>query len=181
MSHANGTPVEGCVCVGCTDARAQILNRWPRAEMTEIVLPGDTNHLGTAFGGKIMQWIDICAAIAAQRHAGGVVVTASIDSLEFRKPIRQGDIVTLKACVNASWKTSMEVGVKVEAENPLTRQQIQACKAYLTFVALDEQGQRRQVPSLPSYLGRDQMRRAKEAEQRRKLRLTLRQSTKGTG
>jgi acyl-CoA hydrolase len=148
---------------------------WPKAEMTEIVMPGDTNHLGTAFGGKIMQWIDICAAIAAQRHAGGVVVTASIDSLEFRKPIRQGDIVTLKACVNASWTTSMEVGVKVEAENPLTRKKIQACKAYLTFVALDETGQRRQVPGLPAYLGRDEMRRAREAEQRRKLRLTLRE------
>jgi len=147
--------------------------------MTEIVLPGDTNHLGTAFGGKIMQWIDICAAIAAQRHAGGVVVTASIDSLEFRKPIRQGDIVTLKARVNAAWSTSMEVGVKVEAENPLTREKIKACRAYLTFVALDWDGKRRSVPSLPAYVGREDLRRSQMAQERRKLRLALRQRGDG--
>ena len=147
---------------------------WAQAEMTEIVMPGDTNHLGTAFGGKIMQWIDICAAIAAQRHAGGVVVTASIDSLEFKKPIRQGDIVTLKARVNAVWTTSMEVGVKVEAENPMTREKIQACKAYLTFVALDEKGKRREVPQLHSYVGPDDVRRMGLAHERRKLRLAMR-------
>jgi acyl-CoA hydrolase len=147
--------------------------------MTEIVLPGDTNHLGTAFGGKIMQWIDICAAIAAQRHAGGVVVTASIDSLEFRKPIKQGDIVTLRSRVNAAWKTSMEVGVKVEAENPLTRESFQACKAYLTFVALDENGKRREVPKCPIYVGREDLRRAQMAQERRKLRLSLRQKSDG--
>jgi acyl-CoA hydrolase len=145
--------------------------------MTEIVLPGDTNHLGTAFGGKIMQWIDICAAIAAQRHAGGVVVTASIDSLEFRRPIKQGDIVTLRAMVNASWTTSMEVGVSVEAENPMTRERVQACKAYLTFVALDEKGKRRSVPSLPTdrdYIDLAMISRMQMAEERRKMRLALR-------
>lgn len=158
-----------------TDSRLK--PRCSTAEMTEIVMPGDTNHLGTAFGGRIVQWIDICAAIAAQRHAGGVVVTASIDSLEFKKPIRQGDVVTLKAKVNAAWKTSMEVGVRVDAENPLTGEKVAACQAYLTFVALDKSGRRRRVPPVANHTALDWA-RFHAAHERREMRLALRQKTK---
>jgi len=145
-------------------------------EMTEIVMPGDTNNLGTAFGGKIMQWIDVVAAIAAMRFAKGIVVTASIDNLEFKKPIQLGDIVTLKAAVNRSWNTSMEVGVKVTAWNEKVGE-VQACRAYLTFVALDGQGRRCEIPSkivafLPDDPGR---RRFEQAEKRRAARLAARQ------
>ena len=92
-----------------------------RVEMTEIVLPGDTNALGTIFGGKVMQWIDIAASVAGMRHSGGNVVTASIDGLTFLTPIHLGEVVLLKAQVNFAGRTSMEIGVRVEAENPRTR------------------------------------------------------------
>jgi acyl-CoA hydrolase len=147
---------------------------WPSAEMTEIIMPGDTNHLGTAFGGKIMQWVDLCAAIAAQRFAGGVVVTASIDSLEFWKPIKLGNIVTLQASINAAWRTSMEVGVKVMVEDPMTNECFQACRAYLTFVALNGIGGRREVEELPISDDSQHKRRRTQAEERRRMRLELR-------
>jgi acyl-CoA hydrolase len=131
-----------------------------KAEMTEIVMPGDTNHMGTCFGGTIMSWIDKIAAVAAQRMVGSVV-TASVDSIQFRQPIRVGDVVTLKASVNRIWGTSMEVGVKVLKQSPQRSVnatgtdkyqaytelsgQVQACRAYLTFVAIDNEGQRRKV------------------------------------
>jgi len=143
---------------------------FPIAEMTEIVMPGDANPHGTAFGGKIMQWIDMVAAIAAQRFTGRVV-TASIDSLVFRKPIQIGDIVTLKAAVNRSWNTSMEVGVKVWCENRDTQKRFVACKAYLTFVAVDDKNERCPVikPLVPKH-GIWQ-RRYIEANERRQRRL----------
>src|SRR5205814_5229718 len=97
------------------DARASSASR---VEMTEIVLPGDTNALGTIFGGKVMQWIDIAASVAGLRHSGGPVVTASIDALHFLMPIHVGEIVVLQASVNYVGRTSMEVGVRVEAERP---------------------------------------------------------------
>src|ERR1700730_4270332 len=89
-----------------------------RCEMTEIVLPGDANALGTIFGGKVMQWGDIAASVAAMRHAGRQVVTASIDALHFLSPIRVGEVVVLRAQVNEAFGTSLEVGVRVEAEDP---------------------------------------------------------------
>src|SRR5688572_11317024 len=89
-------------------------------EMTEIVLPSDSNALGSAFGGRVMQWIDICAAIAAQRHCRKIVVTASMDDLHFHAPIRVGMIASLVARVNATFGRSIEVGVDVHSENPLT-------------------------------------------------------------
>src|SRR3954451_8818246 len=88
--------------------------------MTEIVLPSDTNALGTIFGGKIMSWIDIAGAIAAGRHSRRVVVTASIDALHFLAPVRLGHFVHIRAMVNYAARTSMEVGVRVDSENPLT-------------------------------------------------------------
>jgi len=154
-----------------------------KAEMTEIVMPGDANHLGTCFGGKIMSWVDMVAAIAAQRLVG-TVVTASVDRIEFKKPIKVGDIVTLLAKVNAVWNSSMEVGVKVLIQSPkevdslewgLERwwneidKPVQACKAYLTFVAVDSKGNRRNVNDYALFI--DDTTREEEANQRRKIRL----------
>jgi len=143
------------------------------SEMTEIVLPSHTNPLGTAFGGQIMAWIDICAGIAAQRHARQIVVTASMDDLHFRAPIHQGDVVVLKAQVNRSFHTSMEVGVRVEAENPLTGERRHCSSAYLTFVALDAEGNRVLIPPLAPET-EEEMRRYKNAAERRRYRLERR-------
>src|SRR6476659_6434670 len=104
--------------------------------MTEIVLPSDTNALGTIFGGKIMSWIDIAAAISAGRYARRVVVTASIDALHFVAPVKVGHVVHIRAQVNFTSRTSMEVGVRVDSENPLTGELTHTAKAYATFVAL---------------------------------------------
>ncbi len=142
-------------------------------EMTQLVLPSHTNPLGTAFGGQIMAWIDICAGIAAQRHARQITVTASMDDLHFRSPIRQGEVVILKAQVNRAFHTSMEVGVRVEAENPLTGERRHCSSAYLTFVAIDQNGQR--VPIPPLIPGNEnEQRRYEEAEERRQFRLQRR-------
>ncbi|NUQ38949.1 MAG: acyl-CoA thioesterase [Caldilineales bacterium] len=140
------------------------------AEATHIILPSHTNPLGTAFGGQIMAWIDITAGIAAQRHARCVVVTASMDDLHFLAPIRGGEVVVIKAQVNRAFHTSMEVGVRVEAENPLTGELRHCSSAYLTFVALDEQGQRVAIPPLIPETENEQ-RRYEEAAERRQQRL----------
>ena len=113
-----------------------------------MILPSDTNALHSAFGGKVMQWIDVCAAIAAQRHCRRVVVTASMDDLHFHAAVKLGWNVTLKARVLATFKTSMEVGVTVTAEDPLTGRKQLTTSALLTFVALDEKGNKTLVPPL---------------------------------
>ena len=141
-----------------------------RVVMTESVLPGDGNPLGTAFGGKIAQWIDVAAAIACQRHCRQRVVTASMDDLHFLLPIRVGMIVELRAQVNAAFRTSMEAGVRIESEDPLSGQRHHVCTAYLTFVAQDEHGRPAQVPPLDLET-EDDRRRARDAGERRALRL----------
>jgi acyl-CoA hydrolase len=147
--------------------------RESRVEMTEIVLPGDTNALGTIFGGKVMQWIDIAASVAGMRHSGGNVVTASIDGLTFLTPIHLGEIVRLQAQVNFVGKTSMEIGVRVDAENPRIGARRYTTKAYLTFVAIDADGKPRAIPPLVAESDEDR-RRAADAEARRQARLALR-------
>jgi acyl-CoA hydrolase len=117
-------------------------------ETRHIVLPNDANHLGTAFGGAIMSWIDLIAAMAAQRHAGHEAVTASIDRINFISPIQIGDHVNLKAMVNYVGRTSMEVGVQVNKENPYTGETTRATTAYLSFVALDSNKRPCPVPPL---------------------------------
>ena len=112
--------------------------RESQVRMTELLLPTHTNALDTAFGGVIMSWIDICAAIAAQRHAGCQVVTASIDALNFVAPVKKGWVVNLFASVNRAFRSSMEIGVRVDAENPISGQNLHTATAYLTFVALDD-------------------------------------------
>ena len=147
--------------------------RESHVEMIELVLPTHTNALGTAFGGQIMAWIDVCAGIAAARHARRVAVTVSMDDLHFRAPIYLGEVAILKAQVNRSWHTSMEVGVKVEAENTLTGERRHCSSAYLTFVALDEHGRRVAIPELTPE-SEDEQRRYFEAEERRNIRLERR-------
>ncbi|MBN2316652.1 MAG: acyl-CoA thioesterase [Sedimentisphaerales bacterium] len=107
-------------------------------ETRYLIMPHQANPQGTAFGGVIVAWIDMVAAMAAQRHCGKEVVTAGIDSLAFKEPIRIGDHVALKATVNYVSRSSMEVGVQVVREDPYTGQKVMATTAFLTFVALDE-------------------------------------------
>ncbi|MEN6578827.1 MAG: acyl-CoA thioesterase [Phycisphaerales bacterium] len=116
-------------------------------ETRYLVMPTQANPQGTAFGGAIVGWIDMTAAMAAQRHCGREVVTAGIDSLVFRQPIRIGDHVILKAAVNYVSRSSMEVGVQVVREDPYTARQVLATTAHLTIVALDEN--KRPVPVPP--------------------------------
>ncbi|MCP4166569.1 MAG: acyl-CoA thioesterase [Chloroflexi bacterium] len=142
-------------------------------EMTQLVLPPHANGLGTAFGGQIMSWIDICAGVAAMRHARQIVVTVSMDDLHFRQGIRIGEVVILKAQVNRAFNTSMEVGVRVQAENPLTGELRRSSSAYLTFVAIDEQGNRVKIPALIPET-ENQKRRYDEAAERRRIRLERR-------
>ncbi|MCA9670977.1 MAG: acyl-CoA thioesterase [Myxococcales bacterium] len=144
---------------------------YSRVEMTQIVLPGDANALGTAFGGRVMQWVDIAAAVAARRHSGGVAVTASIDSLQFVHPVRIGDVIVLQSLVNRAWRTSMEVGVRVECEEEGDHERaFHAATAYLTFVAVDHQGKPREVPQIAPESDEDR-RRYDEAARRREMRL----------
>ena len=139
--------------------------------MTQIVMPMHTNGIaGVMFGGVMMQWIDVCAGVAAMRQAGGAVVTASIDRLDFLTPVHVGEVVVLRAQVNYVARTSMEVGCRVETEDMRTGRRRYTTKAYLTFVALDERGKPRPLPSLVLATDEDR-RRHGEGEQRRKERL----------
>jgi acyl-CoA hydrolase len=142
-------------------------------EMTEIVLPSHANALGTVFGGQVAAWIDIAAGVAAMRHARNIVVTASMDDLHFMAPVHVGEVMILKAHVNRAFGTSMEVGVRAEAENPLTGERRHTATAYLTFVALDVDGNRLPVPPLLPETEAEQ-RRYQQAEQRRGWRLERR-------
>lgn len=144
-----------------------------RCEMTWIVLPQHANALGTAFGGAVMSWIDICAAVSAQRFTRTTVVTASMDELSFRGPIPQGHIAVLQAMVNWAGRTSMEVGVRVEHEDPSTGERAHTSTAYLTFVALDQDGVKIPVPQLDP-TSHHEKRRWAEAERRRERRLAAR-------
>ena len=142
--------------------------------MTELVLPGHTNALGSVFGGVVMSWIDIAAAIAAQRHSRSIVVTARIDALQFVQPVFKGWIINLKASVNYVGTSSMEVGVRVDAENPRTGENFHTASAYLTFVALDEKGKPKGIPPvLPETP--EQKRRFENAVRRREARIHERQ------
>lgn len=138
--------------------------------MTQLVLPSHTNALDTIFGGTVMSWIDIAAAIAAQRHAALPVVTASIDRLDFIAPIKIGWVVNLKASVNFCSRSSMEIGVRVDAENPMTGETFHTSSAYLTFVALGGNGKPAKVPELDPQTEAEK-RRFKDAQKRREIRL----------
>lgn len=117
-------------------------------ETRYLVMPQQANPQGTAFGGAIVSWIDMVAAMAGQRHCGCEVVTAEIDTLVFRHPVHIGDHVVLRASVNYVSRSSMEVGVQVTRENPYTSEQIVATTAHLTLVALDKDKKPTPVPPL---------------------------------
>jgi acyl-CoA hydrolase len=117
-------------------------------EMREMVMPNNTNALNTVFGGTVMSWIDIAAAMVAARHCARPVVTAHIDDIDFIAPIKVGYHVLIQASMNYVGRTSMIVGVKVTSENPYTGEVRKTTKAYLTFVALDDLGRPIEVPAL---------------------------------
>lgn len=145
--------------------------------MTELVLPSHTNALGSVFGGTVMSWIDIAAAICAQRHSRKIVVTAHIDEVQFIAPVYKGWVINLKASVNQVGSTSMEVGVRVDAENPQTGEMFHTASAYLTFVALDSHGKPTSVAPLILETNEDK-RRHEAAVSRRNMRLQKRQKNK---
>jgi acyl-CoA hydrolase len=147
--------------------------RVSRTEMVEVVLPQDANPLGNILGGRVMHLVDIAAAIAAHRHSNSYVVTASVDYVDFRNPIRVGELIILKSNVNRVFRTSMEVGVKVFSENVLSGERKHATSAYVTFVAIDETGQPKPVPALLPESAEDR-RRYRDALARRRIRLAQR-------
>jgi acyl-CoA hydrolase len=140
--------------------------------ISEMALPNDANPLGNLIGGKIMHLVDVCAAIAANRHSRVACVTASVDYMTFLHPVHIGELVTLRSSVNRAFNTSMEIGVKVWVENLKTGQVRHTSSAYLTFVAIDAHGNRiRVAPVVPE--SPDEVRRYEEAGERRKYRLEL--------
>jgi acyl-CoA hydrolase len=135
--------------------------------------PADSNNAGNVHGGVIMHLCDEVAGIAAVRHSGARVVTAAMDRMTFRHPVFVGQLVTVKATVNAAWRTSMEVGVRVESENVRSGEVTHTSTAYLTMVALDDHGRPTEVPAIRAETI-DEQRRAREAQLRRDNRLAER-------
>ena len=140
--------------------------------MTEYVLPNDTNALHNLRGGKILHWMDIASAIAAGKHAQSIVVTASVDTVNFENPIKLGDVVTIRAKVTRTFRTSMETYIEVTAENIPSKTQYRCNTAYYTFVALDSNGRPKKAPELVPETDEDQ-KHFDGALRRRELRLVL--------
>lgn len=140
--------------------------------MTEMVLPNDTNTLNNLMGGRLLHWMDICAAISAQKHSNRIVVTASVDNVSFTEPIKLGNIVTMKARVTRSFNSSMEVFLEVWAEDIPAGKRISTNTAFYTFVAVDQNGRPIEVPELISETQEDHDLFA-SALRRRQLRLVL--------
>lgn len=142
------------------------------SSMTEIVLPNDTNTLGNLMGGRLLHWMDIVTAIAAARHSNRVVVTASVDFVDFRSPVALGEVVLLEARVTRAFSTSMEVRVDVTAENLQTGVKRKCNTAYYTFVAVDQQGKPIPVNGLEPVTEEEQ-KLFDSALRRREMRLVL--------
>ncbi len=143
-------------------------------ESVHVVRPQDANTIGTVFGGTVVAWMDMAAGIAATRHARCPVVTASIDQLSFLSPIHIGELAIVRASVNYTHKTSMEVGVWIESEVPQTGERRKTTHGYLTFVALDNNGQPSDVPPVLPETD-EERRRYEEAKRRREYKLTMRE------
>lgn len=137
--------------------------------MHELVLPNDTNVLGNILGGKVMHYMDICAAMSAYKHARSPVVTASVDQLNFLAPAKVGDILILKSSVNYTGTTSMEVGVRIESENTISGEINHTASAYLTFVSLDDYRKPKVVSSIEPESA-EEIRRFNEGKMRKDLR-----------
>jgi uncharacterized protein (TIGR00369 family) len=145
--------------------------------MTVAMNPEDANPAGNVHGGVVMKYVDTAAGVVAIRHARRIAVTASIDRLDFHHPVFIGNLLILKASLNLVGKTSMEVGVRVEAENPLTGEVRHTASAYLTFVALDEKGRPASVSPLICETDEEKLRN-RQAEIRRQYRLAEREREK---
>lgn len=141
-----------------------------QSERTEVIFPSETNALGSLFGGRLMQLIDVVGAIAAVRHCKAIVVTASMDHLDFVTSVKVGEFLTLKASVNRAFKTSMEVGVKAMVEDVLGGSGMRhVASAYLTYVAVDRFGKKIEVPQVEPETDH-QRRRYEDAANRRAMR-----------
>jgi acyl-CoA hydrolase len=150
------------------------------SEYVELALPNDSNGLGNLLGGRVMHLVDLAGAMAAMRHARCPVVTASVDNLTFLHPVRIGQLLTLRSSVNRVFRTSMEVGVKVFAENLLTGEIRHTTSAYLTFVAVDRDGRPKAIPPVIA-ISEVEKRRYEEAANRREMRLRLRNRARQDG
>ena len=144
-----------------------------KVELTELVMPNDTNPLGNCMGGRVMHFMDIAAAISARRFARATCVTASVDNINFLRPVPMGSLLVLNASVNYAGRTSMEIGVRIEIEKTESREREHCASAYMTFVALDGDGNPTEVPELVPE-SPDELRRHAEAMERRKQRLESR-------
>ena len=140
--------------------------------MNEIVLPNDTNTLNNLMGGRLLHWMDIASAIAAQKHCNSIVVTAAVDTVSFKEPIKLGDVVNIKAWVTRSFNTSMEVFIEVWAENIPRGEKIKCNDAYYTFVALDSRNKPIKVPELKPQTP-EEVEKYEGALRRRQLRLVM--------
>jgi len=150
-----------------------------QAERSEIIFPADSNALGNLFGGRLMQFIDLVGAVAAVRHSRAIVVSASMDHLDFVAPVHIGDLLILKASVNRAFRTSMEVGVRAMVEEPRGQTLRHVSSAYVTYVAVDREGRPVQVPAvLPET--EHQKRRYEDAGRRRQMRSGETQRAKET-
>jgi len=140
--------------------------------MTELVLPNDTNTFGNLMGGRLMYWMDIAAALAAMKHCGAPVVTASVDNISFESPIKLGNVVHIEARVSRAFNSSMEVHMSVWGEDAIHQYKYKSNEAYYTFVALDPNGKSRAVPQLVPET-EDEKKLFEGALRRRQLRLIL--------
>jgi len=141
-----------------------------RVTMTELILPNDTNNLNNLFGGRLMHWMDIAAAVSAQRHSNNVVVTVSVDNISFSQPINIGNVITIEAFVVRAFTTSMEVFIKVIAEDIPNAKKTQTHTAFFTFVAVDKEGKPLKIPEVvPESLFEKELYRG--ALRRRQLRV----------
>jgi acyl-CoA hydrolase len=140
--------------------------------MTELVLPNDTNPLNNLMGGRLMHWMDIVSAIAAQKHSNRIVVTASVDNISFKNPIPLGDVITLEAKVTRAFSSSMEVFIEVKAENVPSGKKYASNTAFFTFVAVDQMGRTIDVPELVPQTD-EEKELFEGALRRRQLRLVL--------
>lgn len=147
-------------------------------ETSELMMPQHANNLGHVYGGVILSMMDRVAAVSAIRHARNNCVTVSVDRVDFREPIHLGDLVVMKASVNYVGRTSMEVGVRVEAEDLLTGNRRHTNSCYLTFVAVDRYGRPIEVPPLVAET-EDEQRRHAAAQERRRTRLAERNAEQG--
>ena len=145
--------------------------------MTEMVLPNDTNTLHNLMGGRLMHWMDIVAAIAAQKHGNRIVVTASVDNISFKEPINLGNVVTLRSQVTRAFNSSMEVFIEVTAEDIPACKKIMTHRAFFTFVAVDQNGKPIEIPQVVPETAED-IELFEGALRRRQLRLVLAQRMK---